>query len=213
MKQRLLLLIFILLGTTVSAQTLSYGLTGRVGAFYTLVSSARANETDFGVGLQAGAGVWAKLPISSQSKIQVSLIQVAERQYAGEVQVIDEDRRPIADAKLRDVNFAAALQVMYLYSLGEKWSIGIGLGSKYEYFSESRIEKDYKDFLIRPNNANKYRRELTLNLPVEIQYNLNERLALVSQFQYQLSNRIEPANADYSEHDLGVSVGINYRLM
>ncbi|MBC5774192.1 hypothetical protein H8S95_08970 [Pontibacter sp. KCTC 32443] len=213
MKHKLLLFILVLItGVTANAQKVSYGLTGRVGAFKTLVSSGRTEETDLGIGLQTALGGWAKIPISAKGNIQLTILQLGEIQNTGEVQVVNENRQPIADAKVRDQNLAVGLQVMYLYTLREKWCVGVGLGSKYEYFSENRVEKKYKGYLIRPNNSNSYRQDLTLHFPLESQYKLSERLALVGQVQYQFNNRIEATNSDYQEHDLGLSLGVNYTL-
>jgi hypothetical protein len=208
----LLFILTFLLCSNANAQTSTFGIAARVGAFKTLVSNERSKETDFGAGLQFALGAWAKFLIAPKSNIQISLFQIAERQYAGEVQVVNEDRQPIHDAKVRDQNLAAVLQLVYLFTLNERWNIGAGLGSKYEYFSENRIEKEYRDYLIRPSYDNNYRRELTMHLPVEVQYKFNDRVTLVGQAQLQLSNRLKPAETKYTEHDLGATIGVNYQL-
>ncbi|MBB6611470.1 transporter [Pontibacter sp. Tf4] len=213
MKQKLLLLIFALLaGTAAHAQKISYGVTARAGVFKTLVSEQREAAATYDIGLQASLGAWLKLPLANKSSLQFNILNTAERQGAGEVQVIDYNRHPIADAEVRDENLAVALQLIYLYALNERWSAGTGVGFKYEYYSKNKIEKDFEDYLIHPSYDNEYRQDLTLHLPVEIQYTFNERFALAAQAQVQLSNRLDTTNSDYRERDLGFSAGINYKL-
>ena len=145
-------------------------------------------------------------------------MQLAERQSAGEVTLIDMNRNPYADAAITNKSLAVVLQSLLLYELTDKWSAGVGAGVKYEYLAKSTIEAA---LTYHPNNPNYYeeiketkntlyRRDVTLHLPVEVQYTLSDKLAAVTQLQFQVSNRT--TQSSYKEHDVYLTVGINYSL-
>ncbi len=217
LMKKLLFILALLIGIDANAQGISYGVTSRLGAFKTIGDSDFPDrKTGYGLGLQAALGVWVKLPLAPKNELQLTLLQTGERQNAGEVTLYDVNRSPITDATVTDRNLAVVLQVVYLRHLTENWSVGIGTGAKYEYLSKAKIKSEYRDwnYVIKSEDTvdNTYRRNLTLHLPIEAQYALNDRFALVSQVQLQLSNRLNSSETDNKQHDLGFSVGVNYIL-
>ena len=214
--RKTLLLLLLLTGFAAEAQNLSFGVTGRLGAFTTITTGNGNGKTEYGIGQQAALGVWTKLSVASKSHVQLSLLQLAERQGAGEITFMDPGRSPLVDAKVTDRNLAVVLQALYLYSFNDRWSAGVGAGARYEYLSSAKVKAEadnrYYTISFKEIFDNRYRRPLTLHLPVELQYKITEQFAFAGQLQVQLSNRLGSSETSFKEHDLGLVLGVNYKL-
>ncbi|MFD2512956.1 hypothetical protein ACFSRY_03695 [Pontibacter locisalis] len=215
--KKLFLVIALLIGSTAEAQEVKWGFTGRFGAFATFTNDDNFEESShYGLGLQAALGAWVNFPVDAKSNLQISVLQVAERQRAGETVMIDENRNPITKATITDQNLAVVLQALYLYSLSDKWSAGLGAGAKYEFLSQYKMKALLTYHPANPNYSeewefkddNPYRRKTTLHLPIETQYRLNDKFTLVGQVQLPLNSRT--AETSYKEYDVNLSAGINY---
>ncbi|MEJ8801102.1 hypothetical protein [Pontibacter sp. H249] len=218
MKQ-ILLLMCVLISWAAHAQTTTWGLTTRAGGFTTVKTSGNGVESyDRGIGGRVELGAWLQQPVSERGRLQVSVLQSAERQAAGTIMFISENRNSISDLDVVDRNLAVNTTLLYLYKLNDAWSIGAGAGGVYEYLSNAKVSGDI--MWGQPNIAQKYkesfenhyRRDLRFYLPLELQRQLTERITLAGQVQAQLSNLQAASETKQKEKNIGLMVGVNYTL-
>lgn len=205
---------------TVSAQDMTYGVTGRFGTYKTFVSSSErvGDNNQYGPGLQLELGAWLRWHATDRYGVQVYLTQGIERQSAGAVTAVDQQGHDITDLKTRNGSLFVSATALYLYPYNDRLAIGVGLAGKYRYvdimvtqkidfsgrYAEAVDDYDYY--------ANTYNRKLTVHVPLEMQVKLSERLHLVSQVQLSLSNKVIAQESAFKERDLGLTVGVNYTL-
>ncbi|MFD3001115.1 hypothetical protein ACFS7Z_12120 [Pontibacter toksunensis] len=216
--KKMLFILALLLPLAGVAQNTSFGLTGRLGAYETIVSSNRSvgDNNSYGPGLQLEVGAWYRLNLTEKGAVQFTVFQALERQSGGAIMVIDESRNPLADLKTRYGNLAIGATALFFYKHSDKLAIGAGIGAKYNYVA-IMVMQELQD---RGGNSvggddyydNNYHRKLRVCLPLEAQLALSPRVRLVGQVQVPLSNRITASESAFKERDLGLTLGVNYAL-
>lgn len=210
--------IFIILGLLLplctSAQELTYGLTGHVGAFHTIVHSkqpALEDSYEPKIGGQLELGAWSQKEIGAAGYVQLTLLHGLERQGGGTITLYDVNSVPIGDAKTRYGNLSLGITGQYFYKLTENVSLGAGLGAKYKYFSIVGIQlPQYPGSEASDNYYNNYHHyRLQLYMPLELQRKISTSMALIGQVQLPLSSKIDNTSA-FREYDLGLNLGVNY---
>lgn len=218
--KKLLFVLALLLTGAAKAQDVSYGLTGRFGAYKTFVSSSESigHDIRYGPGMQFEAGAWVKLKLAGKSGVQLYMSQALERQSGGTIMAVDGSRHDITNIKTRYGTLFIGVAGVYLYQISDRLSIGAGIAGRYNLVSIMVTQKfdfggryavavDGYDYY-----ANTYHRKLRAYVPLEAQVKLSQRLQLVGQVQVPLSNRMAATESAFKERDLGLNMGINYTL-
>ncbi|WP_299705286.1 hypothetical protein [uncultured Pontibacter sp.] len=216
--KKLIFFLALLLTVAAKAQDVSYGLTGRFGAYKTIVSSSESigSNNQYRPGLQLEVGAWVKLKVAEKSSVQFYVLQAIERQSGGTIRAVDSYGNDIADLKTRYGNLSIGGAAVYLYQLNDRLCMGAGVGSRYNLAAIMVMQKvEYGvGYAVDSNDyyANTYHRKLKVFVPLEAQVKLSQRIQLVGQVQVPLSNRIAAAESAFKERDLGLTVGVNYTL-
>lgn len=221
MKKLLTLFAFFITVAVTNAQSISWGFTGRAGAFTTIEKSARQEIEDHdythGLGLQAGLGLWISQPLTTAGRVQFTLMQTAERQSSGKIYFVNDYGDSVIEPNVVDYNLAVSSSATYLYQLNKSWALGTGVGGMYEYLSRAKLHvevmgRSNTTVVYKDEFDNKYRLNLRLYLPLESQYRLTEHVLLVGQVRVPVRSRLAASEAGFKEYDLGLWVGINYVL-
>lgn len=216
--KKLLFIGVLLYSFAAGAQDVSYGLTGRFGAYKTFVSSSESvgENNQYGPGLQLEVGAWLRWHVTEKNSVQFVLSQGIERQSAGTVRAVDAQGHDITDLKTRYGNLSIGATALYLYQYNDRLAIGAGVAGKYRYAAIMVMQK--LEYRLGPDvggddfYANMYHRKLTVHVPLEAQVKLNDRLHFVGQVQVPLSNKVIAQESAFKERDLGLTVGVNYTL-
>ncbi|MBD1398022.1 hypothetical protein H9Q13_12665 [Pontibacter sp. JH31] len=217
MKALLFKLTF-LVATAATGQDASYGLTGRFGAYKTIVSSREhvGYDNNYGPGIQLELGAWIRLHAGGKNGVQFSLLQGLERQSGGTYLAIDEQGNSVADIKTRYGSLSISAAALYLYRYSDRVSVGVGFAGKYKYAAIMAMQKiEYRGgYTAGGNNYynDTYHRKLSLYVPLEAQVQVGERFQVIGQVQVPFSNRIVAQESAFKERDLGLTLGVSYTL-
>lgn len=212
--KKMLFILGLLLPLCASAQEVTLGFTGRVGALQTIVDSKEPVLEDSyepKVGGQLELGAWVQKEMGTAGYIQLTLLHSLERQGGGAITLYDLNSNPVGEAKTRYGNLLLGITGQYFHKLTDKVSFGAGLGAKYKYLSVVGIQMPQYPGSGAPDNYynNYHHRRVQLYLSVELQRKISTALAIVGQVQLPLTSKVDDASA-FKEYDLGLSLGVNY---